>query len=214
MTTYTAPPNQNGLVVGNGEVLDVNNGGTATNTIVQGSGEVIVAGGTAVNTILQGAQEIVRSGMADGVTFDGGDGVLSVADPASIHGTLIFQVPSAQVDYNINFGMTINSISSTSTTLTVNYGNNRSITYSYHLSGGHGVVSFDQIADTIRVFVEPLGATAGHPPPGLSGSHSHAPPDHFRPDPFELFDARFSDFNHLSMPVIGLLHHLGSEFHL
>jgi autotransporter passenger strand-loop-strand repeat protein len=54
---YTAPPNQNGLVLGNGDVLQVNNGGTATSTIVEGRGEVIVAGGTAVNTILQGAQD-------------------------------------------------------------------------------------------------------------------------------------------------------------
>jgi hypothetical protein len=214
MTMYTAPPNQNGLVLGDGDVLQVNNGGVATNTIVEGTGEVIVAGGTAVNTILQGAQEIVRSGIANGVTFDGGDAALSVANPASIHGALIFDVPSAEVDYNINFVTTINSISNTSNTLTVNYGNNQSITYSYHLSGGQGVVSFDQFADTVRVFVEALGATAGHSPPGLSGSHSHGPPGHFHPDPFELFDARFSHLNHLSTPVIGLLHHLGSEFHL
>jgi hypothetical protein len=139
---------------------------------------------------------------------------LGVADPASIQGTLIFEVPSGEVDYNINFRTTINSISSTSTTLSVNYGNNQSITYSYHLSGGQGVVSFDQFADTVKVFVQALGATAGHSPPGLSGSHSHGPSGHFHPNPFELFDARFGDLNHLSTPVIGLLHHLGSEFHL
>ena len=173
---------------------------------------MIVAGGTAVNTILQ-AEEAVRSGIANGVTFDGGDAVLSVADPASIHGILVFDVPSAEVDYNINFVTTINSISNTSNTLTVNYGNNQSITYSYHLSGGQGVVSFDQFADTVRVFVVALGATAGHSPPGLSGSHSHGPSGHFHPDPFS-FDARFGDLNHPSTPVLGLLHHLGSEFHL
>jgi autotransporter passenger strand-loop-strand repeat protein len=214
MTMYTAPPNQNGLVLGDGDVLQVNNGGTATNTIVEGGGEVIVVGGAAVNTTLDGGREIVESGIADGVMFDGGDAVLSVADPASIHGTLIFDVPSGEVDYNIYFGTTVNSISSTSNTLTVNYGNNQSITYSYHLSGGHGVVSFDQFANTVRVFVEALGATAGHSPPGLSGHHSHGPPGHFHPDPFELFDARFSHLNHLSTPVIGLVHHLGGEFHL
>jgi autotransporter passenger strand-loop-strand repeat protein len=90
MTMYSAPPNQNGLVLGNGDVLQVNTGGTATNTVVEGSGEVVVAGGTAVNTILQGAQEIVHGGIARGVTFDGGDAVLSAADPAFIQGTLIF----------------------------------------------------------------------------------------------------------------------------
>jgi autotransporter passenger strand-loop-strand repeat protein len=212
MTMYTAPPNQNGLVLGNGDVLEVNDGGTATNTIVAGSGELIVAGGTAVNTILQGAQEIVHSGIANGVTFDGGDAVLSAANPAFIQGTLIFEVPSAEVDYDIDFGTTINSISSRSNTLTVNYGNNQSITYSYHLSGGHGDVSFDQFADTVRVFVQALGATAGHSPPGLSGPHSPETPGHFHPDPFELFHPRFSDL-HRYTPVIGLLHHLG-EFHL
>jgi hypothetical protein len=214
MTMYTAPPNQNGLVLGDGDVLQVNNGGMATNTIVEGGGEVIVAGGTAVNTILQGAQEIVRSGIANGVTFDGGDAVLSVADPASIQGTLTFDVESGGAEYNIVFGTTIKSISSTSSTLTVNYGTNQSVTYNYHLGGGHELISFTQNADMVRVMVDSLGATAGHSPPGLSVSHSLGTPGHFHPDPFELFDARFSHLNHLSTPVIGLLHHLGSEFHL
>ena len=77
---YTAPPNQNGLVLGNGDVLQVNTGGTATNTIVDVGGEVDVSGGTAVNTILDGGQEIVRSGIANGVTFDGIGSVLSATD--------------------------------------------------------------------------------------------------------------------------------------
>jgi len=62
MTMYTAPPNQNGLVLGDGDVLQVNTGGTATNTIVDRGGEVDVAGGTAVNTTLDGGREIVESG--------------------------------------------------------------------------------------------------------------------------------------------------------
>jgi hypothetical protein len=214
MTMYSAPPNQNGLVLGNGDVLQVNTGGTATKTTVEGGGEVVVAGGTAVNTILQGAQEIVHSGIADGVTFDGGDAVLSAANPASIQGTLVFEVPSAEVDYNIDFGTTINSILSTPNTLTVNYGNNQSVTYNYHLSGGHGVVSFDQFANTVRVFVEALSATAGHSAPEMSGSHSLEPPGHFHPNPFKLFDAHNLDHDHASAPILGLHHHLGGEFHL
>jgi hypothetical protein len=208
MTVYTAPPNQNGLVVGNGDFLQVNSGGTVTNTSVTSNGEVFVAGGTAVNTTLDGGKEIVQSGIANGVTFDGNGAVLSATDPASIQGTLTFDVErGGQVEYNIDFGTAITSIASTSSTLTLNYGTKQSITYDYHSAGGNGFVTFSQSGDDIvRVLVNSLSETTGHSQPGFSG--------HFHPEPLKFSDARIGDLNHDSTPVIGLLHHLNGEFHL
>jgi autotransporter passenger strand-loop-strand repeat protein len=46
MTIFTAPPNQNGLVLDSGDDLEVNNGGTATDTTVNADGtENVRAGG-------------------------------------------------------------------------------------------------------------------------------------------------------------------------
>jgi hypothetical protein len=214
MTVYTAPPNQNGLVLGDGDVLHVNTGGTATNTLAERGSEVDVEGGTAVNTTLDGAEEIVASGIANGVTFEGNGTLLRVENPVSLQGILTFDVErGGQEEYKIDFVTTINSITSTASTITVNYGNNQSITYSYHLGGGNGFTTITQDGDSVQVVVGSFSTTAGHSPPGLSG-HSPGPPGHFHPEPFKLFDARIGDLDHLSTPVIGLLHHLSGEFHL
>jgi autotransporter passenger strand-loop-strand repeat protein len=207
MTMYTAPPNQDGLVLGDGDVLQVNSGGTATDTIVDAGGEVIVEGGTAVNTILDEGREYVYSGVTDGVTFGGSGTILYAADPASIHGTLTFDEESGEALYEINFGTTIKSISFNSDRLTVNYGANQSVTYNYKVYG-NAAISISGSGDTVQVILTQIGPPAGHSSPGLSGSQSLGLPGHFQPEPF------VSNLNHLSTPVIGLLHHLGSELHL
>jgi autotransporter passenger strand-loop-strand repeat protein len=52
MTAYTAPPNQTGLTLTSGSYLNVNSGGTATDTVVSSGSYIDVnSGGTATFTV-------------------------------------------------------------------------------------------------------------------------------------------------------------------
>ena len=56
-----------------GQVLNINPGGSLTGLPVINGGFLRVTGGTAVNTVLKGGTEVVVEGIADGVIFqDGG----------------------------------------------------------------------------------------------------------------------------------------------
>jgi autotransporter passenger strand-loop-strand repeat protein len=70
MTTYTAPPNQTNLVLNKGDTLDVNSGGNATGTTINGGLEKVLAGGLDAGATIHhgGAQDVF--GVAFGATID------------------------------------------------------------------------------------------------------------------------------------------------
>jgi len=78
MTTYTAPPDQTGLILNNGDVLNVNDGGIATATTINDGGLArVFSGGTATETTISGGEEDVAGnpdvgGKADFTTIDNG----------------------------------------------------------------------------------------------------------------------------------------------
>jgi autotransporter passenger strand-loop-strand repeat protein len=90
-TTFTAPPDQNNLVLNRGDILNVMSGGTATNTTIEaGAGEEVFSGGSAVSTTIYGSLDIDPGGMATNVVFGAG-GSLSMASPNQLEGTIGFQ---------------------------------------------------------------------------------------------------------------------------
>jgi len=98
MTTYTAPPDQTGLILNNGDVLNVNGGGIATATTINDGGEVsvfrrgktidttldnggredVLGGGTAVDTTIDsgGSQDVSVGGIAVNTLISGGSEVV------------------------------------------------------------------------------------------------------------------------------------------
>ena len=75
MTTFTAPPDQTGLVLNFGDILDVNSGGTATDTTINALGTVNVNGGTATDTTIvtrSGRLFVDHGGIANGTIINGG----------------------------------------------------------------------------------------------------------------------------------------------
>jgi autotransporter passenger strand-loop-strand repeat protein len=74
MTTFTAPPDQTGLVLNFGDILDVNSGGTATDTTINFLGTVNVNGGTATDTTItrSGRLFVDHGGMANDTIIKGG----------------------------------------------------------------------------------------------------------------------------------------------
>ena len=185
MTMFTAPPDQSGLTLRSGDELDINQGGTATDTVVQRGAQEVVVGGDAVKTILVGGVEFVDSGKADAVTFEGVGSALSVADPTSLQGILTFD----GVNSSIVFGTPIDSISSTFDTLTVTYGDNKTITYDY-ITSGETIFSLSKAEN--RIMVDTTGLL-GAPPPG------HSPP------PEQVLHHHFTDELHAPR-MVGVLH--------
>ena len=92
MTTYTAPPNQNGLVLNNGDILNVNSGGVADGHTIVNDGAVVNvnSGGVANQTVLNedGAIVNVNAGGATNSTliFNGVENVAGT-DSGSVLGT-------------------------------------------------------------------------------------------------------------------------------
>lgn len=75
MTVYTAPPNQNGLVLHQGDRLDIGAGGFAFNTTVNfGGDENVYNGGSSVGTIahLNGAEFVYSGGVSNFTSLVGG----------------------------------------------------------------------------------------------------------------------------------------------
>jgi autotransporter passenger strand-loop-strand repeat protein len=76
MTTFTAPPDQNGLNLGFGDILNVNDGGEATGTTIRIFGvENVNSGGTSIDTTIKrgGVEHVFTGGEADGTILDGGN---------------------------------------------------------------------------------------------------------------------------------------------
>ena len=92
MTTYTAPPNQNGLVLNDGDILNVNSGGVAGGHTIVNDGAVVNvnSGGVANQTVLNedGAIVNVNAGGATNSTliFNGVENVAGT-DSGSVLGT-------------------------------------------------------------------------------------------------------------------------------
>ena len=74
-TTFTVPPDQNNLVLNSGDVLNVNNHGTASNTVINAGGvENINQGGSASNTTVNsgGVFNVEAGGLASETMISGG----------------------------------------------------------------------------------------------------------------------------------------------
>jgi autotransporter passenger strand-loop-strand repeat protein len=71
MTVITVPPNQNGFVIHPGDRLEVNTGGVATNTTVQGEAVLDIRGGVTNGTTVHwgGEENVYDSGVANGTTL-------------------------------------------------------------------------------------------------------------------------------------------------
>jgi len=201
MTTFTAPPNEIALELISGDVLDVNQGGVATDTRVEGDGTVVVDGGDAVNTVLYSGGELVNAGEADGITFTGlgTTNVLALANPSLFQGTMTFE--SGSYTAEIDFEVAIDSIKQTGDTLTVTYGNNQTVTY--HYSGALVFFNLDKEGDQARITAEvspdflQAQPEALHRAPGIVTTELQAQPEAL----------------HHAPGIVGILHHLGGEFH-
>jgi autotransporter passenger strand-loop-strand repeat protein len=108
-TTFTAPPDQNGLVLNNGDILNVNSGGVAKHTELNNGGIVNVnAGGATNGTFIDGVENVagtdtgsvlarggvenvLAGGSTNGLDFEGG--TLTLVDPngLSSRGDLTWQ---------------------------------------------------------------------------------------------------------------------------
>ena len=76
MTTFTAPPDQTGLNLGFGDILNVNDGGEATGTTIRIFGvENVNSGGTSIDTTIKrgGVEHVFKGGEANGTILDGGN---------------------------------------------------------------------------------------------------------------------------------------------
>jgi fibronectin-binding autotransporter adhesin len=89
-TTFTAPPDQHGLILNAGDILDVNKGGKAFDTTINDGGVVNVNdGGRAESTTVNsGGVENINKGGFGGATINAG-GVVNVADMADSGGSTI-----------------------------------------------------------------------------------------------------------------------------
>jgi len=79
MTTYTAPPDVSGLVLDPGDILNINEGGSATHTIINRLAvENVFSGGTATGTRIAsfgeefGEENVFSGGTATGTSIEGG----------------------------------------------------------------------------------------------------------------------------------------------
>ena len=90
MTSYTAPPDKENLVLERGDVLHVHNGGTATGTTIDFGGRAVVDGGTTVDTLIKGLgiEDVGSGGVADDTTIKRG-GVENVAIGGTANHTIL-----------------------------------------------------------------------------------------------------------------------------
>ena len=76
MTIFTAPPDQNGLNLGFGDILNIDEGGEATGTTIRTFGvENVNDGGTSIDTTIKrgGVEHVFKGGEANGTILDGGN---------------------------------------------------------------------------------------------------------------------------------------------
>lgn len=158
MTTYNAPPDQvNGLILLNGDTLNVAAGTTVSRVaLLQGSDANI--DGTIVDSVLAGGEETIYSdGTLDGISFspdNGNAGVLDIQDITSVEGTLIF---NGDLSARIAVSQNITSITSTGNTLTLHYGTDQSVIWHYQGTG----VTFDLLSSH-QILVR-VGGLGGNP---------------------------------------------------
>jgi autotransporter passenger strand-loop-strand repeat protein len=99
-TTFTAPPDQNNLVLNNGDVLNVNNHGTASNTVINAGGVENVMGQSILTAITNsGVENVEPGGVEDGPVFIGGGGVLKLSDPHQLGGKIQLGPEAAVIDF-------------------------------------------------------------------------------------------------------------------
>lgn len=72
MTDSTAPPDQTGLVLNNGDTLHVEVNGIAYGTLINNGGNEYVDNGLAYGTLINGGTEYVGGGTSIGTTINGG----------------------------------------------------------------------------------------------------------------------------------------------
>ena len=79
MTTFTAPPNQNGLVLNNGDILNVNSGGVADGHTIVNDGAIVNvnSGGVANHTVINdgGIVNVNAGGATNGTLISGVENV-------------------------------------------------------------------------------------------------------------------------------------------
>ena len=76
MTIFTAPPDQSGLNLGFGDILNIDEGGEATGTTIRTFGvENVNEGGTSIDTTIKrgGVEHVFKGGVANGTILDGGN---------------------------------------------------------------------------------------------------------------------------------------------
>ena len=84
MTTFTAPPNQNGLVLNNGDILNVNSGGVAGGVTIVNDGAIVnVNSGGVTNQLVVindgGIVNVNAGGATNGTLIDGVENVAGTA---------------------------------------------------------------------------------------------------------------------------------------
>ena len=154
MTIYTAPPNQIGLFLNNGDRLDVLNGGVATGTsLVGGDATIVVEAGGLVNI----------------VSFLGG-GTLVLDDPSELTGAIAVYTTGLIVFRNT----VVTSATLHGSSLTLTYGDDQTAIYKFN---GNTDVELVYANGTTELFLinERNGVAKGNP--HLDGTHSpHGPP--------------------------------------
>ena len=105
-TTFTAPPNQNNLMLNSGDILNVNDHGQANSTAVDSGGVINVnLGGQAFDTRLVGGVVNVNAGGTARQTFilDGVENVIGLSDSPTIEGGVENVVAGGRVEGSIIF---------------------------------------------------------------------------------------------------------------
>ena len=90
MITYNVPPNAAGVTLNNGDVMNIDSGGTATDTTVNSGGnQYVFSGGSASGTVLSGGTETVYSGGSEtGATVYSG-GIETVSAGGSLTSAVV-----------------------------------------------------------------------------------------------------------------------------
>ena len=163
LLAHTAPPNQTGLVLNTGDILNIHAGGTATNTTVNnggvenvlngglselstihgGGGENVQSGGRAIGANLEGGVENVQGGgLADNVRFgDAGNSILNLASPLGLKGAISNWRVGDVIDF---LNTSVTGAQKTGDVLTVTYGSDKA---SYQLAGQQANTAFNLQSD-------------------------------------------------------------------
>jgi autotransporter passenger strand-loop-strand repeat protein len=158
MTSFTAPPNQTGLILKAFDTLNVFSGGIATGTIInENSVENVYLGGKGLFTILNQGGVLNVGGIGIGTTINGGN--------ENVFGT------GTVTDTTINAGGELLNAGTTAIGTIINAGGVQSVlgmAKGTIINGGLESVSGGGLADGV-VFVGPHSTLALATPSGLTG---------------------------------------------